>query len=94
MPELVRVQTVMLLDAWRVQVLFTNGEQRVIDLLPYLGDGPIFAPIRSDYTFFQTVHVAGGTLAWPNGADIDPDVLYYGGSPPWTQSLSSTTQQV
>ena len=28
--------------------------------------------------FFSAVAVEGGTVSWPNGADIDPDVLYLG----------------
>ena len=39
--------------------------------------GPVFEPLRQDPRLFRTVRVdAGlGTIVWPNGADLDPDVL-------------------
>lgn len=84
MAALIRVQTAEPLVPWRVRVQFTNGEVREIDLTPYLGGGPIFAALREDPALFRAVTVAGGTITWPNGADIDPDVLYYGSAPPWS----------
>ncbi|WP_129633642.1 DUF2442 domain-containing protein [Candidatus Oscillochloris fontis] len=86
MPHLIRVQSAEPLETPRIRVVFTNGEQREIDLTPYIATGPIFEPVRTDPTFFPTVTVDGGTLTWPNGADIDPDVLYHGGTPPWAQA--------
>ncbi|NJO84387.1 MAG: DUF2442 domain-containing protein [Blastochloris sp.] len=85
MHNLIRIQSVEPLDAQRVRVVFTNGEQRELDLAPYLASGPIFEPVRSDPAFFRAVSVNGGTLVWPNGADIDPDVLYHAGTPPWAE---------
>ncbi len=40
--------------------------------------GPVFEPLRQDPRLFRTVRVdAGlGTIVWPNGADLDPDVLH------------------
>lgn len=92
MPQLIRVQSVEPLDAPRIRVIFTNGEQREIDLTPYIATGPIFAPVRTNPSFFQSVVVDGGTLTWPNGADIDPDVLYHGGTPPWAQVPAYTKE--
>jgi hypothetical protein len=46
--------------------------------------------MRNDPTFFRLVCVEGGTIAWPNGADIDPDVLYYDGPPPWATEHAIT----
>jgi hypothetical protein len=86
MQSLIRVQSAEPLETPRIRVVFTNGEQREIDLTPYIATGPIFEPVRTDPTFFQTVVVDGGTLTWPNGADIDPDVLYHGGTPPWART--------
>ncbi len=81
---LVRVQSVEPLDRFRVRLKFEDGTQREADLATYLR-GPIFEPIRNDPTMFRSVRVQGGTVAWPNGADIDPDVLYYGLKPAWME---------
>jgi len=35
---------------------------------------------------FRSVKVEGGTIAWDNGADIDPDVLYYNLTPAWMET--------
>lgn len=88
MPTLVRVQSAEPLDLPYMRVVFTTGETRELDLTPYIGSGPIFEPVRTDPVFFHAVVVDGGTLTWPNGADIDPDVLYHGGPPPWTHALT------
>ena len=94
MSHLIRVQSAEPLDAPRIRVVFTNGEQREIDLTLYIATGPIFELVRTDPTFFQSVIVDGGTLTWPNGADIDPDVLYYGGTPPWARVTPHTSSPV
>jgi hypothetical protein len=54
----------------------TDGRQKTVDLEKYL-KGPIFEPIRNNPSEFAKVYVdlRAGTIVWPNGADIDPDVL-------------------
>jgi len=42
----------------------------------------VFEPIRKDPAVFAKVRVEGGTVVWPNGADLCPDVLIWGGAPP------------
>lgn len=39
--------------------------------------GGVFAPLK-DIAYFAQVAVdpEAGTLVWPNGVDLDPDVLY------------------
>ena len=82
--KLVRVKAVQPLDGFKVLFTFDNGEQREIDLEMYIW-GPVFEPLRSDPVFFRSMKVEGGTIAWPNGADIDPDVLYYDLKPAWLE---------
>jgi hypothetical protein len=82
---LVRVQSVELREGYTINVLFTDGSQREINLIPYL-KGPIFDPIRVDPALFSSMQVEEGTIAWPNGADIDPDVLYYDFTPAWADT--------
>jgi hypothetical protein len=77
-----RIAGVDTLDGFRVRLSLTDGSVRELDLGPYL-NGPIFEPVRSDPAFFRTVRVDEqlGTIVWPNGADIDPDVLVLGRVP-------------
>jgi len=75
MSRFIRVQSVETREPFTVHVRFTNGEEREIDLDAYLR-GPVFQPLRDDLALFHAATVEGGTIAWPNGADIDPDVLY------------------
>jgi hypothetical protein len=82
--KLVRVRTVKPLDGMRVYLEFEDGTQKTVDLEPFLW-GPVFEPIRNNPTMFRTVKVEGGTIAWDNGADIDPDVLYYDLKPAWME---------
>jgi hypothetical protein len=82
--RLVRVRAVEPLEEFRVRLEFEDDTQKEIDLEPYL-HGPIFEPVRSDPATFRSMKVEGGTIAWDNGADIDPDVLYYGLTPAWME---------
>jgi len=68
--------SVVALDGYIVRVTFADGEIRDVDLAGYL-DGPVFGPLR-DLELFRTVAVdpESRTIAWANGADLDPDVIY------------------
>ena len=69
-------QTVTPLDPYMVRVVFADGEVRDVDLEPLL-EGVVFRALR-DPEVFQEVRVDeyNETIVWPNGADLDPDVLY------------------
>ena len=78
------VRSVKPLQGFWALVTFDDGTQREVDFEPYL-HGPIFEPIRHDPAVFRSMTVTRGVVAWPNGADIDPDVLYYGLKPAWME---------
>jgi hypothetical protein len=84
MKKLVRIRAVTPLEGYQCSILFEDGTQKVVDLEPYL-HGPIFKPVRDDLKVFRSMRVVEGTIAWENGPDIDPDVLYYDLKPAWME---------
>jgi len=87
---MVRIRGVETLGGFLVRLSLTDGSTREVDLGPYL-NGPVFEPIRGDTAFFQSVRVDQelGTIVWPNGADIDPDVLILGRTPASFETANS-----
>lgn len=78
---LIRIAAVVPLKGFEVELMLTTGETIRRDLGPLL-NGPIFDRIRSDEEVFRAIRVENGTVVWPNGADLCPDVLIWGGLPP------------
>jgi hypothetical protein len=76
---MVRVRSVRCLQELVVELDFTDGVTKAIDLAPFLR-GQVFAPHRTDPSFFGAVRVdrEAGTIVWPDGTDLDPDVLRWG----------------
>jgi hypothetical protein len=62
---------------YRLHLVFEDGVEGDIDLAPRLNFRGVFEPLR-DPDYFAQVRVDSniGAVAWPNGADLDPDVLY------------------
>ena len=64
-------------DGFRIHLTFNDNSERTVDFRPWL-DGPIFEPLK-DPNYFQRFFLEGGTVVWPNGADIAPETLYEAG---------------
>jgi hypothetical protein len=79
--ELLRIQKVRPLDGFRLELTLTNGSIVERDIAALLV-GQVFEPLRADPALFGQVRVEAGTVAWPNGADLCPDVVIWGGAPP------------
>jgi hypothetical protein len=72
----IRIETVEPLDPYVLRLGFSDGSSRDVDLEQELW-GPVFEPLRDPDTFRQVaVDEELGTIVWPNGADMDPDVLH------------------
>ena len=67
------------LGGHRLRLTFADGFVGDVDLAERFRDstGPMFEPLR-DAVYFAKVVVDPelGTVVWPNGADLAPDVLH------------------
>jgi len=59
---------------YRIRLTFNDNSEKTIDFQQWL-DGPIFEPLK-DPDYFRKFFLDGGTVVWPNGADIAPETLY------------------
>lgn len=75
--KLIRITEVKPLEGFQLRLRFSDHTERVVDLESELW-GPVFEPLKADVSLFREVRVDPelGTIVWPNGADVDPDVLH------------------
>lgn len=59
---------------YRIFLRFKDGTEGTVDLTEWLW-GPMFEPLK-DPEYFRRFFLEGSSIAWPNGADIDPEMLY------------------
>ena len=60
--------------SFRIRLTFNDNSQGTVDFASWL-NGPVFEPLKAP-EYFQRFFIDGGTVAWPNGADIAPETLY------------------
>jgi predicted nucleotidyltransferase len=75
--EFVDVTGVRVLGDYVLELTFSTGEVRVLDVEPHLW-GEAFRPLVEDYDLFTAVRVDPelGTIVWPNGADLAPETVH------------------
>lgn len=83
---MVRIMDVKPLNDFHVELKLSTGEIVQRDLRPLL-KGAIFSSIREHEDQFRQVRADYGTLVWPNGTDLCPDVVIWGGLPPADSSF-------
>jgi len=69
-----RVTNVKTEKNYTLHLWFTNGEEGILDMKPYLNKG-IFRDLQ-DISMFNSVRPFIGTIQWANEADLCPDTVY------------------
>jgi Protein of unknown function (DUF2442) len=59
---------------YMINLTFNDGLQNTVDFADWL-EGPVFEPLKNE-DYFQHFFLEGGSVVWPNGADIAPETLH------------------
>jgi hypothetical protein len=73
-----KVIAVRYIGGYRLEITFSDGTKGISDWSTKLArakTGGIFEPLKNP-AYFAKVELWEGTIRWPNGADICPEVLY------------------
>jgi hypothetical protein len=71
--QTVRVVSAEYVKNYEIRLRFNDGSQKTVDFSPWL-NGEVFKPLAAKREF-KRFFVGGGTVCWPNGADIAPETL-------------------
>jgi hypothetical protein len=70
-PRVTKVKPVI---NFQLELTFSNGEEKVFDMKPYLKTGR-FTELKNE-ALFASVVCTMGSIQWQNGLDLCPDTLY------------------
>lgn len=74
---LVDVVSARPLKGHRLEIEFEDGVSGVVDVKELVDFTGVFEPLRDEEQFSRVgVNKELGVVCWPNGADLDSDVLY------------------
>jgi Protein of unknown function (DUF2442) len=78
MSEMIIITQVEPMEGHWIRATFSDGAIKEIDMSELLAGGGVFAPIREQREVFEQVRVnpETHTVEWPDGVDLDPEVLY------------------
>ena len=71
-----RIKKVRYLDQYRLELLFDNGANKIVDLVEIVDRAQNMLLPLKDLEYFKKVKCDGFSIVWPNGVDLCPDVLY------------------
>lgn len=69
-----RITEIISVRGFTAKVKLSDGTERALHLRRHL-QGPMFEELLSNPAKFKAVTVEAGTLSWPTGQDLCPDVL-------------------
>lgn len=69
----IRVVSAEYVKGYEIRLRFNDGVEKTVDFSRWLS-GEIFRSLATKRAFKQ-FFIAGGTVCWPNGADIAPETL-------------------
>ena len=69
-----RIVTVKVANDYQLILSFTNAEQKIFDMKPYLNKG-VFKALQNE-ELFKKAYVNWGTVVWNDDIDMSPDTLY------------------
>ena len=62
------------LGEFRIRLVFNDGIEGTVGFTEWL-NGKVFEPLKEP-AYFARFFIEGGTVGWPNGADIAPETLH------------------
>jgi hypothetical protein len=71
--EIIEITSVEPLENYKLRVTLSNGRRGIFDVSQFIDEG-VFLELN-DPGYFRRVYIDYGTLVWPNGQDIDPEII-------------------